>query len=154
MPKRKHIQPKPTRYAGILFESRMEAKWAVIFDHCQNVFNWEYEPQTFIKRPENWEYTPDFYITGFDRGRKQALYVECKPAPISKEYHDFLLKVHPVMPHNLLLLMSSMFPQNDELYITGILFEKGIANPVSPAKVFRPFDKAVTAAMNYRFDLA
>lgn len=47
-----------TRYAGCRFRSRLEARWAVFFDHLG--IAWEYEPQGFVVngRP----YLPDFRL--------------------------------------------------------------------------------------------
>jgi hypothetical protein len=47
-----------TRYAGCRFRSRLEARWAVFFDHAG--IRWEYEPQGFVVggRP----YLPDFLL--------------------------------------------------------------------------------------------
>jgi len=65
-----------TRYAGVLFWSRLESLWARWFDRHEAV--WSYEPRYF--RIGDREYTPDFYLPGV-----QA-YLEIKPdAPTGKE---------------------------------------------------------------------
>lgn len=51
-------QPIPTRYAGVLFRSRLEARWAVFFDHLD--VKWEYEPQGFVS--SGVPYLPDFAV--------------------------------------------------------------------------------------------
>ena len=48
------IKAIPTRYAGVNFRSRLEARWAAFFD--LNGFNWEYEPCDF----DGW--CPDFKL--------------------------------------------------------------------------------------------
>jgi hypothetical protein len=58
----------PTTYRGIEFRSRLEAKWAIMFDYFD--WQWEYEPVDFDG------YIPDFHI---DFGRRQ-FFVEIKPA--------------------------------------------------------------------------
>lgn len=63
----------PTTYKNIEFRSRLEAKWAAMFD--QLGWPWEYEPVDFDG------YIPDFHI---DFGREQ-FFVEIKPAFISEE---------------------------------------------------------------------
>lgn len=63
------VQPIETRYAGCRFRSRLEARWAVFFDHLN--IPWEYEPQGFMI--EGTLYLPDFYL------RHQKLWVEIKP---------------------------------------------------------------------------
>ncbi len=50
---------KPTSYRGILFRSRLEARWAVFFDALD--IGWEYEPETF-ELDDGHQYTPDFRI--------------------------------------------------------------------------------------------
>lgn len=51
----------PTRYAGCLFRSRLEARWAVFFDAMGYV--WEYEPQGYVIDGRG--YLPDFRINDF-----------------------------------------------------------------------------------------
>ena len=53
--------PKPidTRYAGYLFRSRIEARWAVFFDGMGIPF--EYEPEGFELKSGGW-YLPDFKL--------------------------------------------------------------------------------------------
>lgn len=54
------IQAIETRYAGCRFRSRLEARWAVFFDHLG--VPWEYEPQGFVTTLG--PYLPDFLIAG------------------------------------------------------------------------------------------
>lgn len=61
------ISAKPTKYRGIEFRSRLEARWAAFFDLCG--WDWEYEPIDF----DGW--FPDFAIFG----KKFPIYVEVKP---------------------------------------------------------------------------
>lgn len=56
----------PTKYAGVQFRSRLEARWAAFFDLVR--WPWEYEPIDLAG------YIPDF-VLGFDR----PLLVEVKP---------------------------------------------------------------------------
>jgi hypothetical protein len=53
----------PTEYDGILFKSRLEARWAVFFDLMR--IKWEYEPQCFEQDDGECviQYLPDFYLT-------------------------------------------------------------------------------------------
>ena len=70
------IQPKPTRYKGYHFRSRLEARWAVFFDHLD--VRWEYEPERF-ELPGGRSYLPDFLIRlGDDFGDR---WIEVKPEP-------------------------------------------------------------------------
>ena len=51
-----------TEYKEILFRSRLEARWAILFDALN--IEWVYEPDCFILS-NNQKYTPDFYIPKF-----------------------------------------------------------------------------------------
>lgn len=53
------IRAIETRYAGCHFRSRLEARWAVLFDHLG--IQWEYEPQGFQIFGDHY-YLPDFYL--------------------------------------------------------------------------------------------
>lgn len=64
------LEAIPTRYRGVEFRSRLEARWAVLLDHLQ--VKWQYEPQGFMcsTRITNWgypttldlPYLPDFWL--------------------------------------------------------------------------------------------
>lgn len=49
----------PTKYGGVLFRSRLEARWAVFFDALG--LRWEYEPEGF-HLPSGECYLPDFRL--------------------------------------------------------------------------------------------
>lgn len=53
------IKPIETSYAGCRFRSRLEARWAVFFDHVG--LKWEYEPQGY-ELPSGGRYLPDFWL--------------------------------------------------------------------------------------------
>lgn len=57
--KAKKIKAIPTKYNGVQFRSRLEARWAVFFDHMR--FKWRYEPEPFVA-PLWGSYRPDFHI--------------------------------------------------------------------------------------------
>lgn len=52
------IKPIETEYAGIMFRSRLEARWAVFFDTLG--IEWEYEPEAF--HLPSGSYLPDFFL--------------------------------------------------------------------------------------------
>lgn len=54
------MQPIPTYYKGYKFRSRLEARWAIIFD-ALGVESWEYEPEGFVLS-DGTTYLPDFKI--------------------------------------------------------------------------------------------
>jgi hypothetical protein len=76
-----------TRYGGYRFRSRLEARWAVFFDHMH--IAWQYEPQGFIVagRP----YLPDFLLT------ECGTWVEVKGAE-SELDHDLMLAAAELLP--------------------------------------------------------
>jgi hypothetical protein len=64
------IAARPTRYAGVEFRSRLEARWAAFFDLCK--LRWDYEPIDL----HGW--TPDFTIeTPYCK-----VFVEVKPVDV------------------------------------------------------------------------
>lgn len=65
------IKPIETRYAGCRFRSRLEARWAVLFDHLN--IRWEYEPQGF--EIDGTAYLPDFLLV------ESGTWVEIKGDP-------------------------------------------------------------------------
>lgn len=64
------IKAIPTKYNGIQFRSRLEAKWACFFDLMN--WKWQYEPCDF----NGW--IPDFGIYGYEC----TVYVEVKPTVV------------------------------------------------------------------------
>jgi hypothetical protein len=60
-----------TVYAGHRFRSRLEARWAVFFDHAG--LEWQYEPQGYEVGAERRRYLPDFYLP------QTETWVEVKP---------------------------------------------------------------------------
>lgn len=63
----------PTRYHGVNFRSRLEARWAAFFDMVG--WRWDFEPIDMNG------YIPDFILTG----PKGSLIVEIKPSPESRD---------------------------------------------------------------------
>lgn len=70
-----------TRYAGCHFRSRLEARWALFFDHLG--IRWEYEPEGF--ETSAGRYLPDFRINMLVHASKlgyeyrQTAWFEVKP---------------------------------------------------------------------------
>lgn len=69
------LKPIETYYNGYRFRSRLEARWAVFFDHAK--IRYQYEPEGFevkIGESEVIRYLPDFYLPDL------GVYAEVKPA--------------------------------------------------------------------------
>ena len=99
-----HIQTIPaieTRYAGINFRSRLEAKWAVMFDLLK--WGWTYEPTDF----NGW--IPDFAIHG-----KEIIYVEVKPVYAFPE--DVAKKIDASACPNEVLIVGMLGPMKDDCF--------------------------------------
>lgn len=70
------IKAIETRYAGCHFRSRLEARYAVLFDSLG--IKWQYEPEGY-KLPSGY-YLPDFYLPDvFDRQPEPGVWFEVKP---------------------------------------------------------------------------
>ena len=76
------MEPIETEYKGYRFRSRLEARWAVIFDWLD--VGWKYEPQGF-DLPSTGRYLPDFLLPGFEAilaqttpKRASGLWIEVK----------------------------------------------------------------------------
>lgn len=94
------IKPIETEYAGIMFRSRLEARWAMLFDGLG--IRWEYEAEAY--RGESWTdappftYLPDFWLPEY------GYWCEVKgdPTSVSSDYLAMLGAVGHFMPgvHN------------------------------------------------------
>lgn len=77
--KTKRIKAIETEYKGIKFKSKLEAHWAVFFDECGIV--WEYEPEGF-ELDDGVRYLPDFLlhnvVTDIYHPEPEDIYVEVK----------------------------------------------------------------------------
>jgi len=73
-----YIQAIPTSYGGRKYRSRLEAKWALIFDNLG--IKYEYEEQGYIVGRDGFgvRYLPDFVLYGGSYRCPKKLYVEVK----------------------------------------------------------------------------
>lgn len=76
-----------TYYAGHLFRSRLEARWAYIFDTLG--IRWEYEPQGYRVGQQRRPYLPDFYLTDL------GWWIEVKGDPQRLDMRLLTDAVHP-----------------------------------------------------------
>ena len=74
------MRPLLTLYSGIRFRSRLEARWAVVFESMK--WSWIYEPEGFVH--EGQAYLPDFWVDDFDS------FVAIKPVCSTKELRKAL----------------------------------------------------------------
>lgn len=120
-----------TEYNGILFRSRLEARWAILFDALS--LNWVYEPECYLLS-NNQKYTPDFYIKRFD------LFIEIKPSFdwLDNKYHFDRYKLF----EKKLLVLSGDYPNFDVNYLfhnidEGIRYENNVV--FCPNRKYEPF---------------
>lgn len=87
-----------TAYAGRLFRSRTEARWAVLFD--QLGIKWEYELEGY-ELSDGTRYLPDFWLPEFNQ-KSGGTFVEVKPVALTPgEMHKAVMlnadTGHPVL---------------------------------------------------------
>lgn len=90
-----------TRYKGCNFRSRLEARWAVFFDHLG--IRWDYEPEGF-ELGNGLRYLPDFWLPDW------KIWVEVKPAEPDDVASEKALRL--VMNSGFLLFMTKGNPDN------------------------------------------
>ena len=79
------IRAIETVYKGYRFRSRLEARWAVFFDHCS--IGWEYEKEGFVLQ-DGTSYLPDFWVPleGYPMGSGYWLEIKgATPSDAEKE---------------------------------------------------------------------
>lgn len=114
----------PTRYNGIQFRSRLEAKWAAFFDLCG--WRWEYEPLDMDG------YIPDFVLLF-----SQPLLVEVKPAFTLEEMRTHTGKIELSGWDKEALIVGNAPIRNICDYSLGLLWERdAYADPWSDALFF------------------
>jgi hypothetical protein len=85
-----------TEYRGVRYRSRLEARWAVLFDVLG--FRYEYEPQGYQTRHGN--YLPDFWMPQF------RAFAEVKPVPFTLEQRAKCAEVAHGTRQSFLLLVG------------------------------------------------
>ena len=70
------IRAIETRYQGCRFRSRLEARWAVLFDAAG--LAWEYEPEGYVLS-DGTPYLPDFWLPGL------GVWAEVKPRACTQD---------------------------------------------------------------------
>lgn len=69
------FKPIETHWRGCRFRSRLEARWAVVFEAL--CIDWEYEPEGFVL-DDGSQYLPDFLLHGLEGRCEGDLYIEVK----------------------------------------------------------------------------
>lgn len=92
------IAAHPTEYHGVMFRSRLEARWACLFDLLD--WSWEYEPIDLVS------WSPDFLIKQTcNVCGMHEMYAEVKP------YYDIIqFKTHPIWKYKEFCAMLGQNP--------------------------------------------
>ena len=100
------ISAIPTKYGGVNFRSRLEAKWASMFDLLG--WRWDYEPVDL----DGW--IPDFRLNFY-----RPIYVEVKPANCLKDLEQYKEKIQKAQPRAEVLLVGSFLFEDGEGFENG-----------------------------------
>lgn len=161
MPKKKPIEAKPTIYKKVSYRSRLEARWAVYFDHTSLVPAWRFEPKKFKIKAKGWDYTPDFVF----KFGGYFFYLEVKPTVPTPEYLKVLDQFNEVIPLPLMLGVgdfykglgkkSKRFGIAPAIYLLkGPTTQSKILDDCIPIFEYFPGSQdAIDVAKGYRFDI-
>lgn len=98
-------KPIPTKYEGVVYRSRLEARWALFFDKIG--FSPFYEPFTVERNGLSW--TPDFILHSGISIYKPSDYtlIEIKPTRPNSDYIEYLTKMHDPRKSDILICVGS-----------------------------------------------
>lgn len=158
----KSIKPIPTFYDGIMFRSKLEARWAYFFNLCK--IKWQYELEGY--EVDDKRYLPDFYlpetkihievkpnlnfledeyvlkkVVAFSKASKESFLVFVD-TPVKAKYYSFkfgFLDIH------------SGKPSPAELHLVWLQNRKGQFHPHYYAKGLEAEDYFFELASNHRF---
>lgn len=100
------IQAIETRYKGYRFRSRLEARWAVFFDHLG--MEWQYEPEGYVLS-DGTRYLPDFWVP-LAEDPSRGYWVEIKPRALTDEEHEKCRLLAIESGHNVCVLAGEVWP--------------------------------------------
>lgn len=135
------MQAIPTEYNGLIFRSRLEARWAMFFD--QIGWAWEYEPDIL----NNIGWLPDFMLFG----EQENILVEVKPFFHFDEWKTTISKINQTLLNTfyknteVLLLGGSLIKRKNTEVALGFLLEQ-IDNAISTSK-----ETAIFRGSKYKF---
>ena len=150
-----NIQAIETRYAGCHFRSRLEARWAVFFDHLN--IAWQYEPEGFIGHLDV-PYLPDFYLPYMHAcgGRiSNGIYVEVKGTQTQLDNDSYKIgqcidfEASPLSTHGLLILGDIPRASPGSVVTHSFCYwNKGVESMQMAFKMFRsPGEKGESAIL-------
>jgi len=93
-----NLKAIPTKYNGIKFRSRLEARWAIFMDNIG--VKYEYEPEGFDL--EGLWYLPDFWLPTFDGGS----FMEVKPTDLNDGEMEKVKRLARIGKKNVILAVG------------------------------------------------
>lgn len=130
-----------TRYSGCRFRSRLEARWAMFFDHMG--LRWSYEPEGFqwesplVRAPGgSWEtstmrYLPDFWLPDLGSYAEVKGFMSDEDAyriGMAIEYRN----VPALSEHGILILPELPAPASGVLLATHLQWREGVDENLAP----------------------
>ena len=149
-----HLKAKPTSYRRIKLRSRLEARWAVLFDHYFMIQHWAYEPTCITITDKDGslvdKYTPDFVLTY--PGDIQ-FFVEIKPAKPADEYVENLLEIASLINSPILLCYGEIWHKAPQPSVMCIIGNQINCTGLIYSPWFPSSERALEIARNFRLDL-
>lgn len=148
--KKKHIDPKPTKFDGVTYRSRLEARFAVMLTACPAVTKFIYEGAVFTDNDTGHTYTPDFIVEIHDT----LLYIEVKPSNVTRAAAQEIIDWGAAVDNMLCVAAVDFYKKQHTVY-----YPKSRAARIKPltSRIFgtckHPFQHFDFAA-KWRFDLA
>jgi hypothetical protein len=113
--------PIPTKYEGITYRSRLEARWAVFFEHLDFVAH--YESDRVLDYNDKTMYVPDFDVVDGIKFNTwvENYWIEVKPTPPNQEYLDYIASL-PIRPNTELFIVvgEPSFYQEDGYWLMSL----------------------------------
>lgn len=106
-----NIKTIPTKYNGVTFRSRTEARWAVYFDSIG--IEWIYEHEGYDLGEMGW-YVPDFYLP------KHDVYAEVKPFEFTEVEKQKCFRLSSILNKTIILLDGAHCVKTYKTYDTWI----------------------------------
>jgi hypothetical protein len=143
--------PLKTEHRGIIFRSRLEARWAVFFDSLD--WKWSYESQSVPFKSGT--YTPDFYLN------ELKFFAEVKPDVWPTKLETDKMRSAATYSHGVLMLQGHpafrdywSLTLNDERLVTldGEIKPSTMERELNQRDFTMRYHAAVEKANTYRFD--
>ena len=140
-----------TKYGGYLFRSRLEARYAVLFDRLK--LQWEYESEDFVLDTHLGRYLPDFKV---QVPGKYDFFIEVKgKAPTDLERSKIACLCDLETAYGAILFGTPDFNWSDAVFVhkEGCTADEGFDDFLSYLGISeRQWNEAVTTARSARFE--